>query len=205
MATAAITNRPRASLRLWLPSALVLVALCVALAACTRSEWQELAVSEGGFSVLMRGQAHYARQQVETPVGKTFAHLYSSDRPDAFFAVGYADYPLAHVVGTAPEEILSGVRDTWVKRMEGRLSLNSPTKLAGKYPGIEFAADGKMKGTDTFLQGRLYLVDQRLYQVIALGRKGEISQGVVNRYLSSFQLIPGSDTGMIHLAPRPAK
>lgn len=195
--TSAIIERP------WRRIAFVVVALL--LAACTRSEWQELAVSEGGFAVLMRGQANYARQQVETPAGKTYAHLYSSDRPDAFFAVGYSDYPLAHVMGTRPEEILSGVRDTWVKRVEGKLSVNSPAKLAGRYPGIEFAADGKVKGEETFLQGRLYLVDQRLYQVIALGRKGEVSQGVLNRFLSSFRLIPASDTGMIHLAPPPAK
>jgi hypothetical protein len=189
--------------RSWRCIALVVAALL--LAACTRSEWQELAISEGGFSVLMRGQARYARQQLETPAGKTFAHLYSSDRPDAFFAVGYSDYPIAHVMGTPAEEIFAGVRDTWVKRLDGKLSLNSPVRLAGRYPGIEFAADGKVKGAETFLQGRLYLVDQRLYQVIALGRKGEISQGVLNRYLASFRLIPGSDTGMIHLAPPPVK
>ncbi len=194
--TSAIIDRP------WRCIAFVVAALL--LAACTRSEWQELAISEGGFSVLMRGQARYARQQLETPAGRTYAHLYSSDRPDAFFAVGYSDYPLAHVMGSRPEEILSGVRDTWVKRMDGRLSLSSPTRLAGRYPGIEFAADGKVKGAETFLQGRLYLVDQRLYQVIALGRKGEISQGVLNRYLASFRLIPGSDA-TIHLAPPPVK
>ena len=188
----------------WSWRCIALVVAALLLAACTRSEWQELSISEGGFSVLMRGQARYARQQLETPAGRTYAHLYSSDRPDAFFAVGYSDYPLAHVMGSKPEEILSGVRDTWVKRMDGRLSLSSPTRLAGRYPGIEFAADGKVKGAETFLQGRLYLVDQRLYQVIALGRKGEISQGVLNRYVASFRLIPGSDA-MIHHAPPPVK
>jgi hypothetical protein len=34
-----------------------------------------------------------------------FAHLYSSDRPDSYFAVGYANYPLALVVGIAPEQL----------------------------------------------------------------------------------------------------
>jgi hypothetical protein len=37
-----------------------------------------------------------------------FAHLYSSDRSDSYFAVGYADYPLALVVGIAPEQLPPG-------------------------------------------------------------------------------------------------
>ena len=185
---------------------LALLAAClVTLAACTPSEWQELAVSEGGFSVLMRGQPNYARQQVDTPAGKMYGHLYSSDRQDAFYAVGYSDYPLAHVLSTSPDQLLAGVRDTWIRRIEGRLTVSSTRPLDGRYPGMEFAAEGKMKNAATFLQARLYLVDQRLYQVIAMGRKGEVAQGTLNRFLASFRLIPASDTGIINLAPPPAK
>lgn len=179
------------------------MALCaLALAACTRSgEWTELAVDEGGFAVLMRPQPRYAKQPVETPAGRTIAHLYSSDRPDAFFAVGYSDYPLAAVVGTPPQDLFAGVRDTWVRRVEGKVVTSSPVTLEGKYPGLEFTAEGRVKDAAAFLQARVYLVDQRLYQVVALARKGEISQGVVNRFLNSFRIIPTSETGTIQLRP----
>ena len=170
------------------------------LAACTQSEWQELAVNEGGFRVLMRGQAHYARQPIETPAGRMVGHLYSSDRPDAYFAVGYSDYPLAYVLGTAPGTVLAGVRDTWVQRIKGRLTLSSPITIDGKYPGLEFSAEGRVKDADTWIQARVYLVDQRLYQVIAMGRKGQIAQGVLNRYLNSFKLIPAGDA-IIEVTP----
>lgn len=180
---------------------LIVCAVLALLASCQRtSEWQELAVSEGGFSVLMRGQPHYARQQVETPGGKTYAHLYSSDRPDAYFAVGYSDYPLAYVLSGTADELLVSIRDTWVRRVNGRLTLSSPTKIAGKYPGLEFTAEGRVKDADTWVQARLYLVDQRLYQVIAMGRKGEVSQGVLNRFLDSFKLIPATPA-MIEVTP----
>jgi len=172
-----------------------------ALAACNGSEWQELPVREGDFNVLMRSQPHYARQQLDTPSGKIPAHLYSSARPESYFAVGYSDYPLAQIVGGSPEALFAHVRDTWVKRIEGNPVRMSPVKLAGQYPGVEFSAEGKVKGAETFLDARLYLVDQRLYQVIAMGRKGEVPQGVVNRYLNSFKLIEASEGGMIHLKP----
>ena len=172
-----------------------------ALAGCGGSEWKEMPIREGGFSVLMRPQPHYGRQQLDTPGGKVAAHLYSSARPESYFAVGYSDYPLAQVVGGSPDALFAHVRDTWVKRIEGRLVRVSPIKLAGQYPGVEFSAEGKVKGADTVLDARLYLVDQRLYQVLAMGRKAEVQQGVVNRFLKSFKLIEASEGGMIMLKP----
>ena len=42
------------------PTALLFVfVLAGVLDACTRSEWRELPVSDGGFSILMRGEPHY--------------------------------------------------------------------------------------------------------------------------------------------------
>jgi len=184
---------------------LSLLAVCVlVLAACSRSEWQTLEVSEGGFSVLMRPQPNFLRMPVETPAGRAMAHLYSSDRPDAYFAVGYTDYPLAAMVGTPPDALFAGIRDTWIRRIEGRLLISSPVRLNRQYPGLEFTAEGRVKEIDTFLHARVYLVDQRLYQVVAMGRKGEISQGVINRFLDSFKIIATGETPMLEVVPPPA-
>ena len=198
----------------------MLAALCfifvAALGACGTSEWRTLEVSEGAFAVLMRGEPHYVKQDIDTPAGKTTAHLYSSDRPDAYYAVGYVDYPLALVTGLPPEQLFAKARDTWVRRIQGRLVASDNTlKLAGKYPGLEFSAEGSTapgskvpdkdaggKPVATFVQARLYLVDQRLYQVIAMGRKGEVPQGDVNRYLKSFHLVAQAEVGSIKIEPR---
>ena len=183
------------------------LALCLTvLAGCTpASEWRELAVSDGGFAVLMRGPPLYTPQRLDTPAGKMSAHLYRSDRPDAYFAVGYTDYPIALAVGSDPAMALAGSRDTWVKRINGKLVSSSPLKLAGKHPGMQFTAEGRYQDRPAIVEGRLYLVDQRLYQVIALTRKGEIPQGVVNRYLESFRLIPVTYTEHIQIKPPPVK
>ena len=178
--------------------------LACALGGCGRSEWQELPVSDGGFSVLMRSEPRYARQQVDTPAGKMYAHLYSSDRRDSYFAIGYSDYPLALVAGTAPEQLFAGVRDTWLKRIEGkRIARDTPLVLDGRYPGVEFAAEGVVKGVPAFVQARLYLVDQRLYQLIAMGPKEGVSQGTINRFMKSFHLIQQSEVGTLSVEPTP--
>lgn len=182
---------------------LLWLALCLtALAGCgSPSEWQELAVSDGGFAILMRGPPQYVSQQLDSPAGRMSAHLYSSDRPDAYFAVGYTDYPLALAVSSAPDPIFNGARDTWVKRINGKLVSTRPLKLAGKYPGIQFTAQGTYQDRETIIEGRLYLVDQRPYQIVAMTRKREIAQGVVNRYLDSFRLIPVTYTERMLIKP----
>lgn len=185
---------------------LVWLALCLAvLAGCgQRSEWQELTVPDGGFSVLMRGAPLVTPQQTDTPAGRMSSHLYSSDRPDAYFAIGYTDFPLALAVGTAPDKIFAGSRDTWVKRIQGTLVSSSPLKLADKYPGMQFIAEGTYQDRPAIVEARLYLVDQRLYQLVALTRKGEMAQGVVNRYFESFKLIPVTYTEHIKVKPPPS-
>lgn len=150
----------------------------------------------------MRGEAHYARQELETPAGRMSAHLYSSDRPDAYYAVGYSDYPLTLIIGAEPEQIFVGVRDTWLRRTQGKLiSSDRGIKLEGRYPGMEFTAEGKSGDADTFVQARLYLVDQRLFQVIAMGRKQAVPQGTINRYLNSFAIIPTHEVGSVRVGP----
>ena len=182
----------------------IALAFCVFAASCGKpSEWRSMDIAEGGFRMLMRGQPHVSNQQLDTPAGRMGAHLYSSDRPASYYAVGYSDYPLAFAVTENPDAIFKGVRDTWLRRIGGRsIGPDRKLTLAGKYPGVEFTAEGNAKGAAAYLQARLFLVDQRLYQVIAMGRKGEVPQGDVNRYLNSFRLVAQGEVGSIKIDPR---
>ena len=180
----------------------VALACCVLAAACGPSEWRPMDIAEGGFRVLMRGQPQVSNQDLQTPAGRMSAHLYSSERPVSYYAVGYSDYPLAFAVSENPDAIFKGVRDTWVRRIGGRtVGADRKLTLAGKYPGVEFSAEGNAKGAPAYLQARLFLVDQRLYQVIVMGRKNEVSQGEINRFLNSFELVTASEVGTIDIKP----
>jgi len=190
--------------------------LAAALPSCgAQSEWRELDIGEGAFAVLMRGEPHYVKQDLDTPGGRMTAHLYSSDRPDAYYAVGYSDYPLSLVLGTNAKALFSGVRDTWVRRINGKLVTSDDTlKLDGRYPGMEFTAfgtdptragSGENAGTTghkTFVQARLYLVDQRLYQIVAMGHVDEVPQGEVNRFLRSFRLSTSAPANTVIIQPK---
>jgi hypothetical protein len=66
---------------------------------------------------------------------------------------------------------------------------------------MHFTAEGTYQDRPATIEGRFYLVDQRMYQLVALTRKGEISQGVVNRYFDSFKLIPVTYTEHVKIKP----
>ena len=183
---------------------LLTVTVALTLLGCGQSEWREMAIPDGDFAVLMRGEAYYARQEVDTPAGKMQGHLYSSNRPDSYFAVGYSDYPLALALASRPEEILAGVRETWLRRIGGRV-ISSSAEPLGKHPGLQFTARGTVKEQETLLEARLYMVDQRLYQLIAISRPGEMSQGTINRFFKSFRLETAPSPGGASPPPAPLK
>jgi hypothetical protein len=181
----------------------LLVGLLLAIAACSPGEWQPLTVSDGGFTVLMRGQPGYDRQRFETPAGAMEAHLYSSDQPQSYFAVGYTDYPLALVVGAAPDELFSGVRETWLRRIRGEVvTARDTAKLSGAYPGYEFTAKGTLKEQDVLVRGRMYVVEQRLYQLIATGPPQEVAHSNVTRFFDSFRLVTPEEAAQLQLKNR---
>ena len=105
-------------------------------------------------------------------------------------------------MGQDADKIFAGVRDTWIRRIGGRLvGGERKLRLADKHPGLEFAAEGSAQGAAAIIQARVFLVDQRLYQVIAMGRKNEVPQGDINRFLNSFELVPVADVGTIPIKP----
>lgn len=177
--------------------------LFVAVAAApVHAQWQDLVVRDAGFSVLMRGEPEYDKRSIPTPAGPIVAHLYASSRRDSVVAIGYTDYPLGMVVGGTPEQVFAPARETWVKRVNGKIrSQDNRLKLDGKHPGMEFFATGRNDGVESFVQARFYLVEQRLYQIVFMGRDREVPQGVVNRFLNSFKLVPVQDVQTMKIAP----
>jgi hypothetical protein len=186
-----------------------LAAATLLLAACG-GPWQELRAPDGGFRVEMRGDARVEKHEIETPIGKITGHWYSLEQNDAVFGVGYADWPAAFVQNAPPRQIFTIIRQGWLQRIAGTLRGDSvDIKLDGNL-GMEFAASGKLNGRDAYLKGRLYLVDNRLYQVVAFGDEGKVSQSDVDRFMGSFKLIPRAPVNTLNLdivgdRPPPAK
>lgn len=186
-------------------SALLLFIMVLA-AGCGRPSWQELAIRDGGFSILMRPNPHYEKRALETAAGRIVAQMYSTETQDSVFGVGFSDYPEEMVRTMAPRRLFMAVRDTWVRRIDGKLQGDGiDIRLDGKHPGMEVVAWGTVSGREAYLKARFYLVGNRLFQVVVFGRRDSMPLAEVNRFLASFKLIPQREVGSLAIEPPPDK
>jgi hypothetical protein len=121
--------------------------------------------------------------------GQMTNHIYQCRGPDGVFTLVYGDFP-ADYAGRGADALL----DDEVKRQQeflgGRPLGAKPIRLDG-HPGREFQVDGftaDEKPSHHFC--RLYLVGNRLYNVIVIVPEENANAPEVNRFLDSFALAP---------------
>ena len=179
-------------------AAIVLVLLVAA--GCGDPSMREVASPDGGFRIRMSGDPRVEQRNVDTPAGTITGYWYSLEGKDSVFGVGFADYPRQILQRSPPQGMFSGIRDSWVRRIEGKLDGNATDiQLDGKWVGMEFNARGKLDGRDAWMRGRLYLVDNRLYQLIVFGNKATIPASEINQFMSSFKVAQPRDISILNI------
>jgi hypothetical protein len=152
-------------------------------------EWEEFLSEEGRFSVLMPGTPQKQSQILDTKVGKIQFNQYQSilELRNVGYSVGYGDYAESLMKLIDVQKGLDDVVDGVVRSMNGQLITKSNIML-GEFPGRKFSADGRFERTDLFFKGRVYLIKNRIYIILALGGKGSIWNSDFDKFLQSFRL-----------------
>ncbi|MBI1832244.1 MAG: hypothetical protein HYR84_12435 [Planctomycetes bacterium] len=154
------------------------------------ANWKIHEAPEGRFAVAMPSTPIKKEQQVKTAKGELRVTVWIADgRLDSSFVVSYSDYPKADVKAGDEEKRLDQACQGAVEKSRGKLRGDEkPIKLAGKHPGREITIE---KDGETIARMRVYLVENRLYQVMVLG-SGPIfaaKEKDVGVFLDSFRLI----------------
>ena len=101
----------------------------------------------------------------------------------AVFAVTYADYPKSFEE-VAPKTILDGVRDG-LKGTDGKVTRDDETTLGtDKISG----RDLRIEAGKNVIRARVFLADNRLYQVMVTGGKDAVSTKFADEFLKSFEV-----------------
>jgi hypothetical protein len=149
-----------------------------------KAEWKEFSSKEGQFKVLMPGKPKQEDLETAGDFGKGVLHMNSVHVGKTFYGANYGDFPAA--IKKAPlKKVLDSSRDGAVANLEGKLAREKDIKL-GKYPGREVqieVGEGKQ-----LFRARVYLVEQRLYQVVVCGTKEVATSKEAERFLDSFKL-----------------
>lgn len=164
-------------------AALLLVLLL--LPACSAREWTPLTSAEGGFRVEMPGEPAREVLTVNTAIGPIELTTFALEERERAFVVSFADYPEEHVRARGPAELLDGARDGAVANLQGRLLTELLIEHEG-HPGREFRIE--VPGGTATSQVRMFLVENRLYQMVVVTPREQAFSEDVARFLDSFGL-----------------
>jgi hypothetical protein len=151
--------------------------------------WKVVDSKDGRFTVHMPKEPMAPKTQVvRTKTGELNVTLVIAEgRHDSYFVVSYSDFPPAELKKGEEEKRLDQACNGAAESLRGELREENPIKLDGRHPGREFFI---RKNGAVIAKVRIYLVENRLYQVMVLG-SGQIfssKEKDAGIFLDSFRL-----------------
>ena len=179
-----------------LRSAFVLTLLLALLPACSpRFDWREVRLPEQRCVVALPDKPQRAQREVALPGTTVPMQMVSTGVGATLFAVGVAQLPPALAAAADLEASVALFRDGLLRNVNGRVTGTQPAALhapAGRTVryGQALTAEGRAgpDGRKAVLAARFFVVDDRLYQVVALGGDGELPAAALDTFFDSFRL-----------------
>ena len=150
----------------------------------TEIEWQEF-TEEGRFSVTVPRALIKTMQKEETQIGEIDIHMFTTEYAGIEYGVGYNDYP-PDLIGD-PQLRLDGARDGILANVNGKLLSEQPISI-DDHPGRELTAEATENSRTIITKVRIYLVENTLYQVLAVAPKDLSSSPDIAKFMDSFKL-----------------
>ncbi len=161
-----------------------LLVLGLAAAPGRAEDLAEFHSDAGRFKVLMPGKPPVT--ELKTPAG--IMHVVQVETKTGAYLAGWIDLPLdAADTAEKAQARLDRARDGMIASIKGKLLREKKITLEDKHPGRDLLADVSAPDQGR-LRGRLFLVENRLYQVIVVGTRGFTESEEADRVLDSFAL-----------------
>jgi hypothetical protein len=153
-----------------------------------QSQWEKFSSSEGNFSILMPVKPTQEKQTTGSSSLSLETNLFkaSLNSNQAIYSVSYTDFP-PELAQLPPSFLFDSLSSRFTSDRKLKLLKQEDIKL-GQYPGKEFQFEAP---GETIIKYRAYLVEKRLYQVIAETPKAieMASSSDSEKFLNSFQLL----------------
>jgi len=166
------------------------ILIVILLSACGSTGPEKFTSEEGAFSVISPLPLEESTQSIDTELGLIEVHFFMAEQVDRAYMVGYSDYPQDFVDQSDPQAMLDGARDGAVGNINGKLVSEIKVLLDDQYPGREIVVtamlDQDQEGT---LKERMFLVGNRLYQVMVIAPSGDMGVQEMDEFINSFKLL----------------
>lgn len=160
------------------------------MAACNgnQAQLEEFSSPTGAFTIATPVPLEATQESVQTPVGPIEIHTFQAETEDSAYVVAYSDYPAAIVTESDPEMLLNSSRDGAISNVGGTLVSEEAIEIDGN-PGRSLViSTGEGTAEPAVINSRIYLVDNRLYQILVVTPEGAEQPAVTDGFLESFDL-----------------
>ena len=188
-------NRASSPRRQFLTACLALATIAGCAACNPTFNWREFR-SPDGFAVVFPGRPQTVSREIKLPDGVVQMSMTSTGVGATLFAVGAASCrQMRRTVGPATN--IEHLRDALVRNVNGTITQSSAAALFVPASGsrtvlaaeVIEAAGRDPGGHAVQLAARLFIVEDRVFQVVALGANGEIPSDALDTFFASFRLI----------------
>jgi hypothetical protein len=160
----------------------------------------------GRFRFRFPGKPQLAEQTSNTPSGPLVMHNVLYEAPEGtVYAISYADLSAASVRAAGPDALLEGGVNGLATSGGWTVVSKKAIKL-GPHPGRDVIGDVKVPGAREpgYGRTRLFLVGNRIYQIILIGSKSKVTPADFEKHLDSFELLPEAPAVARTTPARPA-
>jgi len=174
--------------RRFLTPALAALLVCTLAAVAAPKDKGVVFTSKAGkFTITFPEKPKETTKKVATAAGNLDNHLFYVEKgANSVYLLSYSDYPKGSVTANNKDKILDGCRDGVTNNLRGkRLSEKKLTVGADKHPGRDILVELPNKN---LYRTRLYLVGERLFQIVVLGPSEFVKDKQVDSFLDSFKL-----------------
>jgi hypothetical protein len=153
-----------------------------------QSAWEEFYSEDGHFAVLFPGIPEEETESFNTQVGTISRQTFfvEDDGGQTTFLVMCINYPRDVIESADFDMILDSVRDDLMARYRGQVNNEDLVQL-NNYPGREFNFEGKWKNRSVYGNVMTFLIEERLYLLMAMGVEEEVDMDDVEKFFVSFE------------------
>lgn len=166
------------------------------LAGCSpRLNWREVLLPEAQCVVALPDKPQRTERELDLAGRNVTMSMTSTGVGPSLFALGVARLPAEAISAEALPGTLAWFRDGLLRNVQGKLTATEPAPLrvpAGRklLAAEAIRAQGQVaSGRGAELAARFYVVDDRLYQLVALAAQGEVGADALATFFDSFRLL----------------
>ena len=171
-------------------------------------DWKTFCSKEGGFSVLLPGTPSESVERIGLNEFVVESHVFKGDYTPMAYQVAYFDWP-AKARAATPDERLDWLHGQLFKDKLQNVISNQKITLADRHPGRETTYKEPQSLTisaDALSTLRLYMVNERIYQVRVVATVSGALSPDLQRFLDSFRLLENGEcatTSSLQPTPTP--